>query len=216
MERSRKKAKGKPLFPNPFPFPLLPSPLPFRHSLRSKRSQSSYNAKVRAGAKKKIEGAGRGEKGKRCFLRSLPPPPSFHFFGSRPNFLDELARKRLLCRLISTPRRLARMLVIRWPSNNNSMCHSSISFLLNYIRKINCWSTKCERWFIKSLFSLFPFALELKEIRKSYKWSLFFWIDLLAILPIEVFAPSGTDFHNRWHHFAFLRLNRLIKAIRVR
>ncbi|CAH3024940.1 unnamed protein product, partial [Porites evermanni] len=56
---------------------------------------------------------------------------------------------------------------------------------------------------------------ELKEIRKSYKWSLFFWIDLLAILPIEVFAPSGTDFHNRWHYFAFLRLNRLIKAIRI-
>ena len=156
------------------------------------------------------------KKRKRCFLCSLPPPPSFHFFCSRPNFFDELARKRLLCRLISTPRRLARMLVIRWPSNNNSMCHSSISFLLNYIRKINTWSTKCERWFIKSLFSLFPFALELKEIRKSYKWSLFFWIDLLAILPIEVFAPSGTDFHNRWHYFAFLRLNRLIKAIRVR
>ena len=65
-------------------------------------------------------------------------------------------------------------------------------------------------------FFSFPFALELKEIRKSYKWSLFFWIDLLAILPIEIFALSGTDFHNKWHYFAFLRLNRLIKAIRVR
>ena len=217
MERSRKKAKGKSLFPNPFPFPLLP-PLPSHFDIACVASVPSrvIAPKLEREQKKKIEGGGGGEKRKRCFLRSLPPPPSFHFFGSRPNFLDELARKRSLCRLISTPRRLARMLVIRWPSNNNSMCHSSISLFLNCIRKINCWSTKCERWFIKSLFSLFPFALELKEIRKSYKWSLFFWIDLLAILPIEVFAPSGTDFHNRWHYFAFLRLNRLIKAIRVR
>ena len=65
-------------------------------------------------------------------------------------------------------------------------------------------------------FLLFPFALELKQIRKAYKWSLLFWIDLLAILPIEIFALSGTDFRSRWHYFAFLRLNRLLKAIRVR
>ena len=57
-------------------------------SLRSKRFQSSYCAKVRAGAKKN---------------HSPPPPPSFLFFCSRPNFLDELARKRLLRRL---PRKL--------------------------------------------------------------------------------------------------------------
>ena len=36
------------------------------------------------------------------FLHSPPPPPSFLlFFCSRPNFLDELARKRLLRRLVS-------------------------------------------------------------------------------------------------------------------
>ena len=34
------------------------------------------------------------------FLHSPPPPPSFLFFCSRPNFLDELARKRLLRRLV--------------------------------------------------------------------------------------------------------------------
>ena len=61
----------------------------------------------------------------------------------------------------------------------------------------------------------FNFSLELKDIRKSYKWSLLFWIDLLAILPIEIFATLQTDFHQRWHSFAFLRLNRLLKAIRV-
>ena len=44
-------------------------------SLRSKRFQSSYGAKVRAGAKKKL------------------------FFALVPTFLDELARKRLLRRL---------------------------------------------------------------------------------------------------------------------
>ena len=33
-----------------------------RDSLRSKRFQSSYCAKVRAGAKKKVEGGGEGEK----------------------------------------------------------------------------------------------------------------------------------------------------------
>ena len=53
-------------------------------SLRSKRFQSSYCAKVRAG-----------------HFPSPPPPPRpfFFFFCSRPNFLDELARKRLLRRL---------------------------------------------------------------------------------------------------------------------
>ena len=54
-------------------------------SLRSKRFQSSYCAKVRAEAKKKVEGGGRGEKRK-------PPSPSpvIHFFFCFcPSFLDE-------------------------------------------------------------------------------------------------------------------------------
>ena len=50
-------------------------------SLLSKRFQSSYGAKVRAGAKnKKVEGGGGREK------RNPPPPLSFLFFCSRPNF----------------------------------------------------------------------------------------------------------------------------------
>ena len=45
-----------------------------------------------------VEGGGGGEKRKQGFL--LPPPPaSFLFLCSRPNVLDELARKRLLHRL---------------------------------------------------------------------------------------------------------------------
>ena len=48
--------------------------------------------------KKKENGRGKGrggEKRKRCFLLSPPPVPSFPSFCSRPNFLDELARKHL-------------------------------------------------------------------------------------------------------------------------
>ena len=43
-----------------------------------------------------MDGVKGGEKKK---LLSPPPPPSFLFY-SRPNFLAELARKRLLCRLV--------------------------------------------------------------------------------------------------------------------
>ena len=46
-------------------------------SLRSKRFQSSYYAKVRAEAKKRLKGEGEGRRG---FLRSPPPPPSFIIF----------------------------------------------------------------------------------------------------------------------------------------
>ena len=60
-------------------------------SLRSKRSQSSYCAKVRAEAKK------------RWFLRSPPPPPSFiFFFCSCPSFLDE-PREETLATQASLP-----------------------------------------------------------------------------------------------------------------
>ena len=54
--------------------------------------------------RKKMESGRRAENRKKRFLLSPPPPPppppSFlFFFCSRPNFLDELARKRLLRRL---------------------------------------------------------------------------------------------------------------------
>ena len=63
-------------------------------SLRSKRFQSSYSAKVGAGAKKNGRGSGKGEE------ETLARKPLHSFFCSRPNFLDELARKRLLRRLV--------------------------------------------------------------------------------------------------------------------
>ena len=56
-------------------------------SLRSKRFQSSYCAKVRAEAKKR-------------FLHSPPPPPSFIFFCSCPSFLDELREEALATQAI--------------------------------------------------------------------------------------------------------------------
>ena len=59
-------------------------------SLRSKRFQSSYCAKVRAEAKKK---GGRGRE------RGVNRQSILFFFCSRPDVLDELARKRLLRRL---------------------------------------------------------------------------------------------------------------------
>ena len=53
-------------------------------SLRSKRFQSSYCAKVGAEAKKKVEGGGGGKK------RKPSPSPVIHFFFcSCPSFLDE-------------------------------------------------------------------------------------------------------------------------------
>ena len=62
-------------------------------------NRRSYCAKVRAGTKKKVEGGGGGEKRKQ-FTSFPSPSPVIPFFGSRPcNFLDELARKRLLPRL---------------------------------------------------------------------------------------------------------------------
>ena len=51
---------------------------------------------------RKLEREQKTTKKKVEFLHSPPPPPSFLlFFCSRPNFLDELARKRLLRRLVS-------------------------------------------------------------------------------------------------------------------
>ncbi|XP_068721829.1 uncharacterized protein [Montipora capricornis] len=58
-------------------------------------------------------------------------------------------------------------------------------------------------------------TIDLHSIRKSYKWSFLFWIDLFAILPIEIFAVTQTNLHDKWHSFSFLRLNRLLKAIRI-
>ena len=53
-------------------------------SLRSKRFQTSYCAKVRAEAKKRLKGEGEG------FVRSPPPPPLLFFFFS---LLSRLSRR---------------------------------------------------------------------------------------------------------------------------
>ena len=58
--------------------------------LRSKRFQSSYCAKVRVEAKKKVEGGG-----DKRFLLSPPPPLSFIFFCSCSSFLDEPCEETL-------------------------------------------------------------------------------------------------------------------------
>ena len=70
------------------------------HSLRSKRFQSSYGAKVRAGTKKK-RWKGKGRRGNACgqAFPSFPSPLLPFFFALVPTFLDELERKRLLRRL---------------------------------------------------------------------------------------------------------------------
>ena len=67
-------------------------------SLHSKRFQSSYCTKVRTRAKKGGRGRGMGEE-ETSFPSFPSPSPVIPFFYSRPNFLDKLARKRLLRRL---------------------------------------------------------------------------------------------------------------------
>ena len=69
------------------------------YSLRSKRFQSSYCAYVRARAIKRWKGEeGAGGGGRKVSFFPLPLP-RHSFSCSPPNFLDELARKRLLRRL---------------------------------------------------------------------------------------------------------------------
>ena len=81
-------------------------------SLRSKRFQSSYRAKVRAGAKKNGgRGRGRGEEVP-SFPSSSPVIP--FFFCSRPNFVDELARKLLLRRLTLSIALIFNNTMTRW------------------------------------------------------------------------------------------------------
>ena len=55
-------------------------------SLHSKRFQSSYWAKVRAEAKKRLKGEGEGRRG--TFI-PLPLPRHSFFFCSCPSFLDQ-------------------------------------------------------------------------------------------------------------------------------
>ena len=81
---------GNDVIPSKIFFPCLSCAT----SLRSKRFQSSYSVKVGAGAKKNGRGRGKGEE------ETLAGKPLHSFFCSRPNFLDELARKRLLRRLV--------------------------------------------------------------------------------------------------------------------
>ena len=58
----------------------------YRNSLRNKRFQSSYCAKVRAEAKKRLKGKGEGRRGS---FFPLPLPRHSFFFCSCPSFLDE-------------------------------------------------------------------------------------------------------------------------------
>ena len=69
-------------------------------SLRSKRFQSSYSAKVRAGAKKKtLKGEGEGRR-RNASLPSPSPVIPLFFFLLSSQLSRRLARKRLLCRLV--------------------------------------------------------------------------------------------------------------------
>ena len=56
--------------------------------------------------------------------------------------------------------------------------------------------------------------VDLREIRRKYIGSFLFFVDLLAILPMELLAFTQ-DGHDRWHAVSFYRLNRLVKAVRV-
>ena len=51
-----------------------------------------------------------------------------------------------------------------------------------------------------------------EEIRKKYTRSATFYLDMLAILPTEIFAPVFSD---PWRYVAILKLNRLLKMWKV-
>ena len=51
-----------------------------------------------------------------------------------------------------------------------------------------------------------------EEIRRSYIWSATFYLDVLAVLPTEIFAPA---FDNPWRSVTILKLNRLLKIWKV-
>ena len=92
-----------------------------RRSLRSKRFQSSYCAKVRA--KQRLKGRGRGEE-KEEEVPSFPSPsPIIHvFFALVPAFQMNLARKRLLRRLVASRKVgcfLSLLLALKSKSLNN-------------------------------------------------------------------------------------------------
>ena len=74
-------------------------PLTFRYLACVASASNRVIARKLERERKKLESGRRAEKRKQRFLLSPPPPPSFLFFCSRPNFLDELAWKRLLRRL---------------------------------------------------------------------------------------------------------------------
>ena len=50
------------------------------------------------------------------------------------------------------------------------------------------------------------------EIRANYIRSITFYLDVMAILPLEIFAPA---FSNPWEFLPVLKLNRLLKLWKV-
>ena len=55
-----------------------------------------------------------------------------------------------------------------------------------------------------------------KEIAKDYCSSWQFVVDLVAVIPIDMFCLLQSDHNDRWNLFAYLQLSRVIKAAHVR
>ena len=51
-----------------------------------------------------------------------------------------------------------------------------------------------------------------KEIRANYIRSINFYLDVMAVLPLEIFAPAFSD---PWKAVPVLKLNRLLKLWKV-
>eukprot|EP00795_Rhopilema_esculentum_P012973 gene12973-3735_t len=59
------------------------------------------------------------------------------------------------------------------------------------------------------------FVSDLREIKKMRVKTVRFWIDVMSVLPIEIFAFYYTSSRERWYAATFLRSNRLIRIYHI-
>ena len=56
---------------------------------------------------------------------------------------------------------------------------------------------------------------EFEDIAKNYMSSWYFYVDVIAALPLEFFCFAESGRNERFRLFAFLKLNRVLKVVEV-